>query len=149
MSTMTSTAVVTQGPSPEDDYGLEAVAQHNAAISTEQFPEYQEDTKGLGIYVSKNITLTQGFEVLTRLSKTNTTQQIRHTSTTAHQLRTQTQTKAFALGVADPPEVVPIRPSVQESRESPSRRRHVREKTRRPASWTNPRHQSLRHLYPF
>lgn len=49
---MTSTTVVTQGPSPEDDYGLEAVARHNAAASTEQFPEYQEDPKGLGIYVS-------------------------------------------------------------------------------------------------
>jgi hypothetical protein len=51
---MTSTAVVTQGPSPEDDYGLEAVAQHNAATSTVQFPEYQEDAKGLGIYVSRS-----------------------------------------------------------------------------------------------
>ncbi|KAF2162239.1 hypothetical protein M409DRAFT_27244 [Zasmidium cellare ATCC 36951] len=47
---MTSTAIVQQGPSPEEDYGLDAIAKHNAATSTEQFPSYQEDTKGLGIY---------------------------------------------------------------------------------------------------
>ena len=53
---MTSAAVITQGPSPEDDYGLDAIAQHNAATSTEHFPEYQEDAKGLGIYVSDDAT---------------------------------------------------------------------------------------------
>jgi hypothetical protein len=58
---MTSTAGVTQGPSPEDDYGLEAVAQHNAVISTEQFPEYREDSKGLGIYVSSSNMIRQEF----------------------------------------------------------------------------------------
>ncbi|KAK5164819.1 uncharacterized protein LTR77_009483 [Saxophila tyrrhenica] len=42
--------MITQGPSPEDDYGLEAIAQHNAIHSTEQFPPYEEDAKGLGIY---------------------------------------------------------------------------------------------------
>ncbi|KAK5123196.1 hypothetical protein LTR85_003395 [Meristemomyces frigidus] len=48
---MTSTRVIHQGPSPEEDYGLDAVAQHNAAVtSTEQFPVYQDDAKGLGIY---------------------------------------------------------------------------------------------------
>lgn len=47
---MTVTSTITQGPSPEDDYGLNAIAEHNAG--TEQFPTYQEDTKGLGIYVS-------------------------------------------------------------------------------------------------
>lgn len=46
---MTSTSTVTQGPSPADDYGLAAVAEHNAG--TEQFPSYN-DSKGLGIYVS-------------------------------------------------------------------------------------------------
>ena len=50
---MTSTAIVHQGPSPEEDYGLDAIAKHNAATSTEQFPTYQEDAKGLGIYVSE------------------------------------------------------------------------------------------------
>lgn len=145
---MTSIAVVTQGPSPEDDYGLEAVAQHNAAVSTEQFPEYQEGAKGLGIYVSRGNILRQEFLVLTRSSKMNTTQQIRHTSTT-HQLRARTQMRAFALGVVDQPEVVPTHRSALESRESPSRRQHAQEKTREPASWTNPRHQSLQHLCPF
>ncbi|KAK4508348.1 hypothetical protein PRZ48_002086 [Zasmidium cellare] len=47
---MTSAAIVQQGPSPEEDYGLDAIAKHNAQVSTEQFPAYQEDTKGLGIY---------------------------------------------------------------------------------------------------
>ncbi|KAK3698477.1 hypothetical protein LTR37_016948 [Vermiconidia calcicola] len=47
---MVSTTVVTQGPSPEEDFGLDAVAQHNAATSVEQFPPYEEDLKGLGIY---------------------------------------------------------------------------------------------------
>lgn len=51
---MTSTQVVHQGPSPEDDYGLDAIAQHNAAVaSTEHFPAYHDDAKGLGIYVSQ------------------------------------------------------------------------------------------------
>lgn len=50
---MNSTATVRQGPSPEEDYGLDAIAKHNAATSTERFPSYQEDTKGLGIYVSR------------------------------------------------------------------------------------------------
>ncbi|KXT06505.1 hypothetical protein AC578_6058 [Pseudocercospora eumusae] len=48
---MTSTTLVHQGPSPEhDDYGLGEIAKHNAQVSTEQFPAYQEDSKGLGIY---------------------------------------------------------------------------------------------------
>ncbi|KAK3669504.1 hypothetical protein LTR78_010605 [Recurvomyces mirabilis] len=48
---MTSTTVIQHGPSPEDDFGLEAIAQHNAAVvSTEQFPPYQDDGKGLGIH---------------------------------------------------------------------------------------------------
>ncbi|TKA82898.1 hypothetical protein B0A55_01152 [Friedmanniomyces simplex] len=35
----------------EEDFGLHAIAQHNAAVtSTEQFPVYQDDAKGLGIY---------------------------------------------------------------------------------------------------
>ena len=54
MTAMSSATVVTQGPSPEEDYGLDAVAQHNAATSIEQFPSYQEDAKGLGIYVSRS-----------------------------------------------------------------------------------------------
>ena len=57
---MTSAAVVTQGPSPEDDYGLDAVAAHNAAAPTEQFPEYHEDAKGLGIYASTQDTPQNG-----------------------------------------------------------------------------------------
>ena len=48
---MSSTTIVHQGPSPEDDYGLDAVARHNAETGTEQFPSYHEDVKGLGIYV--------------------------------------------------------------------------------------------------
>lgn len=48
---MSSTGVLRQGPSPQEGYGLDAVAQHNAAVtSTEQFPVYQDDAKGLGIY---------------------------------------------------------------------------------------------------
>ncbi|WPG99749.1 Hypothetical protein R9X50_00256800 [Acrodontium crateriforme] len=38
------------GPSSGEDYGLDAVAQHNAVATTEKFPLYQEDAKGLGIY---------------------------------------------------------------------------------------------------
>lgn len=53
---MNSTTIVTQGPSPED-YGLDAVAKHNAQTSTEQFPVYHEDAKGLGIYVSISLCL--------------------------------------------------------------------------------------------
>ena len=52
---MASTTVVTQGPSPEDDYKLDAIAQHNAAVSVERFPSYEDDAKGLGIYVSNAI----------------------------------------------------------------------------------------------
>lgn len=33
-----------------DDYGLDAIAQHNAGV--EQFPPSQEDVKDLGFYVS-------------------------------------------------------------------------------------------------
>lgn len=51
---MTSTSTVTQGPTPADDYGLAAVAEHNAG--TEQFPPYN-DGKGLGIYVSNRRTI--------------------------------------------------------------------------------------------
>ena len=47
---MAASTTVTQGPSPEEDYGLDVIAKHNAATSTEQFPPYQEDVKGLGIY---------------------------------------------------------------------------------------------------
>ncbi|EME49540.1 hypothetical protein DOTSEDRAFT_49782 [Dothistroma septosporum NZE10] len=47
---MDSTTIVTQGPSPEQDYGLDAVARHNAQTSTQQFPAYHEDARGLGIY---------------------------------------------------------------------------------------------------
>jgi hypothetical protein len=47
---MTATTVVTQGPSATDDFGLDAIAQHNAvATSTETFPAYQSEAKGLGI----------------------------------------------------------------------------------------------------
>ncbi len=42
----------TQGPSPVDDFGLDAVQRHNAAISTEDFQPYHDEVKGLGIYVS-------------------------------------------------------------------------------------------------
>ena len=61
---MSPTRVDTQGPSPED-YGLDAVARHNAATSTEQFPEYQENSKGLGIYVSSRSILRQRSRTLT------------------------------------------------------------------------------------
>lgn len=44
------TAVVTQGSSPEEDYDLDAIAQHNAATSTEHFPTYHDDAKGVGIH---------------------------------------------------------------------------------------------------
>ncbi|KAK5134150.1 hypothetical protein LTR08_006925 [Meristemomyces frigidus] len=48
---MISSTVLHPQHSPDDDYGLDAIAQHNAAVtSTEQFPVYQDDTKGLGIY---------------------------------------------------------------------------------------------------
>ncbi|KAI7073255.1 hypothetical protein KC352_g42311, partial [Hortaea werneckii] len=48
---MSSTQIVHQGPSHEEHFGLDAVAQHNAAVaSTEQFPQYHEDSKGLCIY---------------------------------------------------------------------------------------------------
>lgn len=48
---MASTTTVTHGRSRGDDYGLAAIAEHNAS-GTEQFPPYAEDAKGLGIYVS-------------------------------------------------------------------------------------------------
>ncbi|KAK3061965.1 hypothetical protein LTR53_019582, partial [Teratosphaeriaceae sp. CCFEE 6253] len=49
---MASTTVVhRRGHPPQEDFGLGAIAQHNAAVaSTEQFPDYHEDAKGLGIY---------------------------------------------------------------------------------------------------
>ena len=53
---MTSETVVTQGPSPVDDVGLDAIRQHNALRNTEAFPPYQEDPNGLGIYVSRDST---------------------------------------------------------------------------------------------
>lgn len=50
---MASMTIVHQGlPSDQDDFGLSAIAKHNAQASTEQFPVYHEDAKGLGIYVS-------------------------------------------------------------------------------------------------
>ena len=45
---MTSTSTVTQGPSPEDDFGLGVIAEHNNGL--ERFPPFDEG-KGLGIYV--------------------------------------------------------------------------------------------------
>lgn len=49
---MAAEAADTQGRSLEDEFGLEAIRQHNALLSTEAFPPYEEDTKGLGIFVS-------------------------------------------------------------------------------------------------
>jgi hypothetical protein len=49
---MSSTTIVHHGH--PDDYGLDAVARHNAQASTE-FPEFPEDVKGLGIYVSRTL----------------------------------------------------------------------------------------------
>lgn len=51
---MSSTTIVHHGQSP-DDYGLDAVARHNAQASTE-FPDFAGDAKGLGIYVSRTTT---------------------------------------------------------------------------------------------
>lgn len=51
MMTMASTTTVAHGRSRGDEYGLAAIAEHNAS-GTEQFPAYTEDAKGLGIYVS-------------------------------------------------------------------------------------------------
>lgn len=50
---MSSTTIVHHGQAP-DDYGLDAVARHNAQASTEH-PDYKEDAKGLGIFVSKSL----------------------------------------------------------------------------------------------
>lgn len=51
-----SDMLVRQAPGPDtDDFGLSEIAKHNAEHphqSTEHFPAYTEDTKGLGIYVS-------------------------------------------------------------------------------------------------
>ncbi|KAK1029918.1 hypothetical protein LTS16_019337 [Friedmanniomyces endolithicus] len=54
---MSSTTVVhrrgqqQQQQQADEDFGLHAIAQHNAAVvSTEQFPVYHDDAKGLGIY---------------------------------------------------------------------------------------------------
>jgi len=47
---MSSTAVITQGPTPEEDHGLDAIVRHNATARTEQLPSDQGDIKGLGIY---------------------------------------------------------------------------------------------------
>ena len=49
--TMATTATLTHGRSQGDEYGLSAIAEHNAT-GPEQFPPYAEDSKGLGIYVS-------------------------------------------------------------------------------------------------
>jgi hypothetical protein len=49
--TIATTATLTHGRSQADEYGLSAIAEHNAT-GTEQFPTYAEDGKGLGIYVS-------------------------------------------------------------------------------------------------
>jgi len=49
--TMATTATLIHGRSQGDEYGLSAIAEHNAT-GTEQFPPYAEDGKGLGIYVS-------------------------------------------------------------------------------------------------
>lgn len=65
---MTSGAFVSMAPTSGEDYGLDAIAQHNAATSTEEFPPYQEDAKGLGIYVSSFLTL-QLLEVLTSIQQ--------------------------------------------------------------------------------
>jgi hypothetical protein len=48
---MATTATLTHGRSQGDEYGLLAIAEHNAT-GTEQFPPFAEDGKGLGIYVS-------------------------------------------------------------------------------------------------
>jgi hypothetical protein len=45
---MTSTTLIAQGRSPADDFGLGAIAEHNAN-GLERFPPYEEG-KGLGIY---------------------------------------------------------------------------------------------------
>jgi len=52
--TMGSTTTVSHGRSHGDEYGLAAIAEHNAS-GTEQFPPYSEDTKGLGINVSTGL----------------------------------------------------------------------------------------------
>lgn len=45
--------IVQQGPSPEEDYGLDAVAKHNATHLPADSPLYDAETRGLGIYVSQ------------------------------------------------------------------------------------------------
>ena len=54
---MATTATLTHGRSQGDEYGLSAIAEHNAT-GTEQFPPYAEDGKGLGIYVSTALLVT-------------------------------------------------------------------------------------------
>lgn len=51
---MPSTTMVTRGHSHGDEFGLAAIAEHNAT-GTEQFPSYNEEAKGLGIYVSTDL----------------------------------------------------------------------------------------------
>jgi len=62
--TMASTTTVTHGRSQGDEYGLAAIAEHNAS-GTEQFPPYAEDAKGLGIYVSTGHQQTLGLPLTT------------------------------------------------------------------------------------
>ena len=62
--TMASTTTVTHGRSQGDEYGLAAIAEHNAS-GTEQFPPYAEDAKGLGIYVSTALSATSKAPSLT------------------------------------------------------------------------------------
>ncbi|GAB7365528.1 hypothetical protein MBLNU230_g6601t1 [Neophaeotheca triangularis] len=45
---MTPTTVAHHGSATAEDYGLDAVAKHNAGV--DQFPPYQEDAKDLGFY---------------------------------------------------------------------------------------------------
>ncbi|KAK6442937.1 hypothetical protein LTR95_000815 [Oleoguttula sp. CCFEE 5521] len=44
-----STIVVARRPSPVEDYGLSAIAEHNAQ-GIERFPPYEDQEKGLGIF---------------------------------------------------------------------------------------------------
>ena len=113
---MASTITATQGPSPADDYGLAAVAEHNAG--TEQFPPYN-DSKGLGIYVSSS-SYHEECNIRLTFARTMATTLCTRTTVTSRTHQRQVRVMACVPGVAGRPGER-THHSVHQSPESPSR----------------------------
>lgn len=152
---MSSTTIVHPGP---EDYGLDAVARHNAQAPIEDYSTY-DDTKGLGIHIV-SLRLFHDWLILPLTS--SSMDSIRQTTVTTartarrrqprtityrhHQHRVRTQpAKGSVPGVVALREGHRTRPTVPRSLEFPNHLR-LAPRRRRKARLTSPRLRNWRNL---